>query len=262
MKREQDVPGIVQRRIRSQSGFALIVALLTLLLLTFLGLTLATTTSTELQIATNYRWGQQAFYNAEAGLEVAKRYLREQTAWSIFLPVARPSPISGKPTLTWTAAGRDFENFDCDDAGTGETGDFQGYGVVLNLPSFGRFENVSAVQNQTLAGSFTLWIRRKVMANDDGTVQDYDKDDQLVLTSEGTAPFVGAAAATDFAFRRRAVRVLEAELSKIDPNDCENRGGQAGNSPTGSGYDPCYAVNAGGLPTGTGAVATEVNTGQ
>jgi len=261
MKKRKDAPCTVQRRLRSQSGFALIVALLTLLLLTFLGLTLATTTSTELQIAANYRWGQQAFYNAEAGLEIAKRYLREQTAWTVFLPLARPTPISGKPT-PWTAAGRDFENFDCDDGGTGETADYQGYGVVLNLPSFGRFENVSAVQNQTLNGSFTLWIRRKVIANDDGTVQDYTKDDQLVITSEGTAPFVGAAAATDFAFRRRAVRVLETELSKVDPNDCENRGGQAGNSPTGSGYDPCYAVNAAGLPTGTGVVATEVNAGQ
>jgi len=49
---------------RSERGFALILAILSLMLLTFLGLTLATTTSTELQIATNYRWSQQALYNA------------------------------------------------------------------------------------------------------------------------------------------------------------------------------------------------------
>ena len=47
------------------------------MLLTFLGLTLATTTSTELQIATNYRWSQQALYNAEAGLEAAKLLLAQ-----------------------------------------------------------------------------------------------------------------------------------------------------------------------------------------
>ena len=46
----------------TQSGFALVLALLALLLLTFLGLTLAVTTSTELQIATNYRWSEQARY--------------------------------------------------------------------------------------------------------------------------------------------------------------------------------------------------------
>ena len=45
---------------RGESGFALVLAILSLMLLTFLGLTLATTTSTELQIATNYRWSQQA----------------------------------------------------------------------------------------------------------------------------------------------------------------------------------------------------------
>ena len=42
-------------------GFALILAILAHAP-EFLGLTLATTTSTELQIATNYRWSQQARY--------------------------------------------------------------------------------------------------------------------------------------------------------------------------------------------------------
>ena len=60
-----------------QAGFALILAILSLMLLTFLGLTLAATTSTELQIATNYRWSQQALYNAEAGLEAAKLLLAQ-----------------------------------------------------------------------------------------------------------------------------------------------------------------------------------------
>ena len=52
---------------RSERGFALVLAILALMLLTFLGLTLAATTSTELKIASNYRWSQQARYNAEAG---------------------------------------------------------------------------------------------------------------------------------------------------------------------------------------------------
>ena len=62
---------------RGERGFALILAILSLMLLTFLGLTLATTTSTELQIATNYRWSQQALYNAEAGLEAARIVLSD-----------------------------------------------------------------------------------------------------------------------------------------------------------------------------------------
>ena len=59
-------------RAAGEGGFALILAILSLMLLTFLGLTLAATTSTELQIATNYRWSQQALYNAEAGIEAAR----------------------------------------------------------------------------------------------------------------------------------------------------------------------------------------------
>ena len=51
----------------SEAGFALISPSSPLMLLTILGLALATTTSTELQIATNYRWSQQALYNAEGG---------------------------------------------------------------------------------------------------------------------------------------------------------------------------------------------------
>ena len=76
-----------------ERGFALILAILSLMLLTFLGLTLATTTSTELQIATNYRWSQQALYNAEAGLEAARIVLSNEadiaTGWTTLLPTVR-----------------------------------------------------------------------------------------------------------------------------------------------------------------------------
>src|SRR5216683_6005882 len=73
-----------------ESGFALILAILALMLLTTLGLALAAITSTELQIATNYRWSQQALYNAEAGVEVGKIILRSvQPDWAAVLPPAR-----------------------------------------------------------------------------------------------------------------------------------------------------------------------------
>ena len=75
---------------RDEAGFALVLALLTLMVLTFLGLTLATTTSTELQVGYNYKWNQQASYNAQAGIELAKRFLRQQT-WVVLMPAARTS---------------------------------------------------------------------------------------------------------------------------------------------------------------------------
>jgi hypothetical protein len=92
-------------RARKQAGFALILAILSLMLLTFLGLTLAATTSTELQIATNYRWSQQALYNAEAGLQAAKLLLAQVSVvdgdFRNILPTARAGTwsygITGAP---------------------------------------------------------------------------------------------------------------------------------------------------------------------
>src|SRR5437867_4139967 len=84
------------QRAAEESGFALILAILALMLLTTLGLALATITSTELQIATNYRWSQQALYNSEAGVEVGKIILRSvQPDWTAVLPNGRPATWIG-----------------------------------------------------------------------------------------------------------------------------------------------------------------------
>ena len=88
---------------------------------------------------------------------------------------------------------------------------------------------------------------------------DYDQDNQLVVVSEGTAPYRGAAAGANVAIQRRAVRVLEIQVSKIDPGDCEaNRGGQAGAGALGSNFDPCQAVSAAGLPGPGGLPPSEL----
>lgn len=249
-----------------QAGFALILALLALLLLTFLGLTLAATTSTELQIATNYRWGQQATYIAQTALDIARKQLREQTTWQIFLPVARRLPADMMNPPQWAPPvppTRDFENRACD---TGPLGGNQGYGVVLWPAGFAApYQNVSAVPGtfgvtaETLRGAFTIWIRRTPEVQPNGSVLDSQRDDSAILTVEGTSPFEGVGGpVSDYQYRRRATRVLEVEITKTDPNDCDGRTGQTGNSPTGSGYDPCYGVTGAGLP---GAPA-EVNRNQ
>ena len=72
-----------------QEGFALILALLALMLLTSLGLSLSATTSTELQIATNHRWSEQARYNAEAGIEYGRQLLTTVNSWESILPPPR-----------------------------------------------------------------------------------------------------------------------------------------------------------------------------
>jgi hypothetical protein len=238
---------------QAESGFALVLAILSLMLLTFLGLTLATTTSTELQIATNYRWSQQALYNAEAGLEAARIILANNanptTQWQPILPARRVVPPwdegSAPGPVETPVATRDFEMANCDTKGG------VGYGLVLNdgTPN-GPYENVSTFQNQSLNGAFTIWIRRPLIVDATGRYADgppaAQPDDLLVIVSEGVAPYVGPQ--TAFTRARQAVRVLETRysLGVNPPNPClGSLGGQEGMSPTGENFNPCAPVSAG-----------------
>ena len=256
----------------SERGFALILAILALMLLTFLGLTLTVTTSTELQIATNYRWSQQALYNAEAGIEIAKRYLRNVAGWGVFMP----PPRAEGPAGVWSPdfctdpdylspgpggeASRTCELQECDSMDAG-------YGIVLwdrtfttpfqNFPSF-FFGAVPPLGDAgVMAGSFTIWVRRPLEPNplSPGMLQERQQNDRLVLTAEGTAPQTGFSA---LGLTNRAVRYLEVTLDRLEPGDCENRGGQIGGGPTGSGFDRCDTVKKEGILGGVG----EPNPGQ
>jgi len=248
-----------------ESGFALVLAILSLMLLTFLGLTLATTSSTELQIATNYRWSQQALYNAEAGIELGKRYLR-QIEWQTVLPPARTAPIDGGyfggncaqgpepgrcPQPALERATRSFENYACDQAATvAAAAGYQGYGMVLDDVNFAvPFENVTSFLGQTLSGSFTLWVRRPytLSADDPPQLEDDIRNDRLILTAEGIAPYSGANAASAFGQANRAMRILEVTLQRIAPGDCENRTAQAGSGPLGHGFDQCDPIREQGI---------------
>jgi hypothetical protein len=233
-----------------QQGFALVLAILSLMLLTFLGLTMATTTSTELQIATNYRWSQQALYNAEAGLEAARIVLSNEAdvvdGWLARLPLERtalpwpegsaPGPEAGDLPGT----GRDFYQMGCDERGG------IGYGKILEDAST-RYEDVSTFEGETLNGVFTVWIRRGLETTDQGTFHDSDRNDALIIVSEGRAPYTGAG--THFTRTRQATRVLETTfslgLSTVGDPCLGSQSGQEGMSPTGENFNPCAPITAG-----------------
>jgi hypothetical protein len=227
---------------KGESGFALLLAILSLMLLTFLGLTLAATTSTELQIATNYRWSLQAFYNAEAGVEAGKRVL-QNINWRAALPVARgtwtpptasPVPATNQPVPPFAGATRNFEMGLCDQRGFGA-----GYGVVLS-DGVTVYENLSIVPRMggahALNGSFTLWVRRDIVPDTSvaGQYMDSTDDELLVLTSEGVAPYTnpGASAFTQANVARRIVEVVVRRQDR--PGDCSGRGGQLSGGPEGN----------------------------
>ncbi|MFN8096124.1 MAG: pilus assembly PilX N-terminal domain-containing protein [Vicinamibacteria bacterium] len=282
-----------RRAAGGEQGFALILAILSLMLLTFLGLTLAATTSTELQIATNYRWSQQALYNAEAGIEAGKALLVSMS-WGQVLPVPRMGPgdpsVCSAPTC-WTGAtaptaagrgtaprftgrtdewgnpARNFESWGCDSRGDGV-----GYGIVLDDGSAAApYQYKNVVFGQPLNGAFTLWIRRPVRSRADGFLEDYGEDDDtLVLVSEGVAPFTGTGITSAIGAGHKAVQLLEVTVSRaarLDPSTCGSRAGQAGGGPLGAGFDPCSNLTGGsnvtnalgGAATGTGA---ELNSNQ
>jgi hypothetical protein len=255
---------------RNEAGFALILAMLCLMVLTFLGMTLATTTSTELQIATNYRWSQQALYNAEAGIELGKRFLRQfEVREMVGDPrVAFPTNEMASPPSDWTlnrpgADGeptRNWENQECDSGGPNLVGGGVGYGNVFDHPSFAApMQNASVFFGQQLNGTFTLWIRRALELETAGGTNDLqDSFTRIIFTAEGTAPYLGAQQLPN-----RAVRFLTVEVERTEPGECGDYAGQSGSGATGSGYT-CESgdLGAAGLAGWGSGAPTESSTAE
>ena len=273
---------------RDEQGFALILAILSLMLLTFLGLALAATTSIEMQIATNYRWSQQALYNAEAGLEIGRNIL-QPPLWNTLVPPARPqwtvtctpATVTAGQVQTCTtpnvdtswknspwakprsaSTDRDYENDVCDVRGSR-----MGFGTVLT-DGLGTYENTTTVRGVAINGAFTLWVRRPAnliatnAAAGTETWQDDTNDDHLILTAEGVAPYTNtlqstnaatvAATASQAVQVNRAVRYVEMNVSRVTTLGylCGARAGQAGSGSEGSGYGGCTALGVSGQASG------------
>jgi hypothetical protein len=87
--------------LRNERGMALIVALMSMLLLTALGIGLVVTTMTETMITTNYRDSSEAMYAADAGIERVMQDLLTVPDWNRILQgTARSSFVDGAPTGT------------------------------------------------------------------------------------------------------------------------------------------------------------------
>jgi hypothetical protein len=82
--------------LRSERGFALVIALLILLVLTLIGISSINTTTFETSISGNERVGTDAFYAAEAGIQVGLNQL----------PVTDPIniPNLGKDSSCWSGS--------------------------------------------------------------------------------------------------------------------------------------------------------------
>ena len=89
--------------IRNERGIALIVALMSMLLLTALGIGLVMTTSTETMITNNYRDSGEALYAADAGVERVMQDLLTVPDWNrIISGQVQSAFVDGPPTGTRT----------------------------------------------------------------------------------------------------------------------------------------------------------------
>jgi PilX N-terminal len=224
------------QRMKGNEGSAFVISILVLFVLTVLGLALMLTTTTEKDIAINYKWGEQAFFNADAALEYGKNvlaaYALANQDFSGILPPARVDATVANDTLAWpngipdpaacnpaTAGCRDYQYFidQCQVGGGGPCTRVY-IGKVLPRPDgtlamwdfrapgamAGDLDNDGAAD---IEGTYTLWIRRPVVGTRDyGALP--NENDRVVLTAEGTAPNgQGAGAGKPVSLRRLEMAV-------------------------------------------------------
>ena len=219
----------------AESGSAFVISILVLFVLSVLGMALMLTTTTETDISVNYRWGEMAFFNADAALEYGKNVL---SAYALrdgdlrsALPPQRPAgqvfvnqyaswgdAVPETPCFPTTAGCRDYQYFV--DTGPNADGQYTRtyIGRVLrdvnNRPIQYDFRQPTAgdtrgdIDNDTvndITGAVTVWVRRPIVGD-----QDIETHDAAILTAEGTAPNYDFAAGTG---RPGSVRRLEMTVS-------------------------------------------------
>jgi PilX N-terminal len=258
------------QRMKANEGSAFVISILVLFVLTVLGLALMLTTTTEKDIAINYRWGEQAFFNADAALEYGKNVLAAYALvnqdFTGILPPARVDATVANDTLVWpagvpdaaacnpaTAGCRDYQYFiDQCPAGGGPCTRVY-IGRVLPRPDgslamwdfrapgamAGDLDNDGAAD---IEGTATLWIRRPMVGKRDyGTLP--NENDRVILTAEGTAPNgQGAGAGKPVSLRRleMAVRLPSQGVEGSKYDDASNA---SDDSAAGSTYGTQTAVN-------------------
>ena len=88
---------------RNEHGVALVASLMTLLLLTAMGLTIALTSTTETAVSANYRRNEQAFFSADAGVGIARESLRIELNNAIIAAANAAAPNIDFPTSSGQA---------------------------------------------------------------------------------------------------------------------------------------------------------------
>jgi hypothetical protein len=201
-------------------GSAFVISILVLFVLSVLGIALMLTTTTEKDIAINYRWGEQAFFNADAALEYGKNvlaaHLLAEGDFNEILPPPRPDitvdfdadwgeALPEPPPCSPSSPGwRAYPYFvdRCPPGGGGPC--VRVYiGKVLQRPDQTPLLNDFRVPGASvpgdldgdgvadIEGTFTIWVRRPIVGTQDyglAGANGEEMNDRVILTAEGTAP--------------------------------------------------------------------------
>ncbi len=153
---------------KDDRGFALVIAVLAVALLSALGLALALVTSTEMLIAANYASAHELLYAAEAGLEIAEQELRRTPDWNVVLAGAIQSPW----IETWSPTANEATNIAncgkptaCTAADMDETSDLRPWGA--NNPRWQLFASGPLNGNYVVA-----WVSDDAAENDGDPLRD------------------------------------------------------------------------------------------
>ncbi len=197
--------GIDRYRRPSESGSALFLTIVVLRVLSVIGLALMLTVRTEMDIASNHRWSEMAFFNAEAALEYGKNVLaayavRDGDFRNVVAPPRGPAEM-GRPPNDPTACGepdlagcRDYQYFIRRRGITVTVGrvlrDLNGRLLQYDSrrPAEGDTQgDIDGDGVRDISGTITLWVQRPLSGNEDYGFSD-NLHDRVVLTAEGTAP--------------------------------------------------------------------------
>ena len=96
---------------KNKNGAALIIGLMFVAILALVGTTAVVLTSTDLQIGGNYKSSTQAFYTADAGLEVARDQLRKNIEASITIDDMLAARVGDDGDLSNSTSTDIFTNF-------------------------------------------------------------------------------------------------------------------------------------------------------
>jgi hypothetical protein len=192
-----------------------VISILIVFVLSVLGMALMLTTTTETDISANYRWGEMAFFNAEAGLEYGKNVLAAYALQDTDFRNVLPNPRGPLQTCQMTDSPATCDPGACSDPRAAGCRDYQyqldldegnpvGSHRILYIGRVLRDFNTANRRIQydfrqpmagdargdidgdgtmDIEGAITIWVRRPVEGD-----HDYEGNDRAVLTAEGTAP--------------------------------------------------------------------------